>query len=294
MNNPTKNVTINPTTPATSNEVRTNGKCRPSDGTKADKHDKEIYNIRLNLLVIREAFYLFNQADKEAISKFYTYLDTNDDIYGHAIRDNILTPENHSKIREKLLYCGIDERYLSYTRATALFDPDKTDIGQSFSLYDVASDRIERQRHVKNIRNKLFIYYLAGDPVAAMLFTACYVMKNNMHQNEERYLWLASETLQELLKQDFTEQHRKSRAFASFITDLSKTVIEIEKEFPEFYAVTQKMKEEKTAQDIINTISRNLSELSSCNLSSTDIHSETFLEMFEKMTNVMIQIKNKL
>lgn len=264
------------------------------DGDKADKHDKEIYNIRLNLLVIKEAFYLFNQADKEATSKFYEYLDTNDNIYGHAIRDNILTPENHSKIREKLLCCGIDERYLSYSRATALFDPDKTDIGQSFLLYDEANDKKERQKHVINIRKKLFDYYLAGDPVAAMLFAACYIMKNNIHQNEERYLWLASETLQELLKQDFTEQHRKSRAFASFITDLSKTVIEIEKEFPEFYAVTQKMKEEKTTQDIINIISRNLSELSLHNLSFTDIHSEAFIEMFEKMTNIMIQIKEKL
>ena len=85
-----------------------------------------------------------------------------------------------------------------------------------------------------------------------------------------------------------------SRDFADFITTLAETINTVEEDFPEFYAVAQQMKEDKSAQSIMNEISNNLKSLQSKQLTMADVESDSCLNMVKNLTDIMLEIQNTI
>ena len=128
----------------------------------------------------------------------------------------------------------------------------------------------------------------------AGLFLICYNMTSRSTDSVENDLDKAYEILSKLDDVDFSNENIKSRQFAKYVNKLAEKVKSIEEVFPEFYAVAQQMKEDKSAQSIMNEITNNLKSLNDMMLTSADTKSNSCINMLKEISETMKNIYSKL
>ena len=154
---------------------------------------------------------------------------------------------------------------------------------------------------LNEIDTLLFNEYINGDDELLLIITACVRLIQNHFKTDELVLWKTTEALKTFMRQNMLpdtlsaeNSFVNSKDFADFITTLAETVNTVEEEFPEFYAVAQQMKENKSAQSIMNEICNNLKALNDMDLTSSDANSDSCINMLKEISETMKNIYYKM
>lgn len=165
----------------------------------------------------------------------------------------------------------------------------------------IAEVRAEKVNILNSIEKFLYKEYINGNPELLLIVTVCTRLVQTFLQTDELTVWKTTEALKDFMRQnmlvnDVSEptSFENSRDFADFITTLAETINTVEEDFPEFYAVAQQMKEDKSAQSIMNEISNNLKSLQSKQLTMADVESDSCLNMVKNLTDIMLEIQNTI
>lgn len=165
----------------------------------------------------------------------------------------------------------------------------------------IAEVRAEKIRILNSIEKFLYKEYLNGNPDLLLIVTVCTRLVQTFLQTDELTVWKTTEALKDFMRQNMLvddvskpTSFKDSRDFADFITTLAETVNTVEEDFPEFYAVAQQMKEDKSAQSIMNEISNNLKALQNKQLTMIDVESDSCLNMVKNLTTIMSEIQDTI
>ena len=82
--------------------------------------------------------------------------------------------------------------------------------------------------------------------------------------------------------------------FHSYYAELDRHVLDVEKDFPEFYSVVHQMKEEKTPQSIMNVATNDLQKLLNTSLTSEDVNSIACKNLLETLNKVIEKFQSKI
>lgn len=113
--------------------------------------------------------------------------------------------------------------------------------------------------------------------------------------NETQDLYNAHEVLEKVLENDLPEYVKDSSSYAQYITTLAKSVVSVEKEYPNFYALTQQMAQEKSSQSVMNETTKLLQQLqNNMEISKSDAESASCQNMMNEIAKVMLKIQQAL
>lgn len=159
----------------------------------------------------------------------------------------------------------------------------------------------DKNKILSRIDRLLYTEYFNGDPELLLIVTVCTRLIQNQVHTDELTLWKTTEALKDFMRQNMLVDNLAeptsfidSKDFADFITTLAETVNAVEEEFPEFYAVVQQMKEDKSAQSIMNEITNNLKALHNKKFTMDDVESDSCTNMMLKITELMMDIQNTI
>lgn len=259
--------------------------------TKTNSH-AQLEPLCRNLLVLRESYnVLYSQIT--GMDTFYKALGCNTDELTNCVTRYTLSDKIHNKISDNLHFYGMEKRALLNEDALE-FELSNDMVDAMDDYFDECSDKTKKEKALRTLRAFILKAYSENDKYMAGVFTICYNIASQNLDDIEKDLAKAYDILDELDKTDFSKLNIKSRQFAKFINKLAETVNSVEKEFPEFYAVAQQMKEDKSAQSIMNEICNNLNSLKSAHLTIADVESDSCTNMMLRITELMQDIQNTI
>lgn len=254
--------------------------------------DKEIVPFQRNLLIIRETYTaIFSK--KYGMKNFYDALGCTTDDFSNILTRNILSPRLHKIISEKLHSFGVEKSSLRLVNALEFELPDKITASLD-DYFKKETSKADKDWILKDLRISIFDAYFEKHKYMAGLLLVCYNIASCSDDFVENSLDKAYEILNELDEIDFSQINVKSRQFAKYVNQLAKNLTSLEEVFPEFYALVQQMKEEKSAQSIMNEISNNLKSLNDMMLTSADTKSDSCINMLKEISETMQNIYSKM
>ena len=202
--------------------------------------------------------------------------------------------------KNKINYNGFSE-----SLSELLYQYFVLNINEDTNIFDKKKEaqkiRAEKIAILNAIEKFLFKEYMNGNPELLLIVTVCTRLVQTFLQTDELTVWKTTEALKDFMRQnmlvdDVSEPTSfiNSRDFADFITTLAETVNTVEEDFPEFYAVAQQMKEDKSAQSIMNEISNNLKSLNNMVLTSSDAKSDSCINMLKEISETMKNIYSQM
>ena len=287
---------------------------------KLDVSPKVNENLKCNLLLIREAFRAFQhvplystticmeifykalglyiydepqnatanqikQAQTKAIRKA-------SDIYSKFI-DGIPNNKYFGTIQKGLIDAGLPERFIRKDRTARMLVDTEIDI--LVDEYFIEETKKETTELAKMIQWKLMEKYLKKDKEACNLVMVVYKLINLVIPNETQDLYAANEVLEKVLENNLPTKVKNSSTYARYINTLAQSVISVEEEFPNFYALTQQMRQEKTPQSIMDETTKILKQLQDAvEISKSDAESTSCQNMINEVTKVMLKIQQVL
>lgn len=287
---------------------------------KFDASPKVDENLKRNLLLIREAFRAFqhvptystnigmeifykalglyvydepeNASDEEIKNGQAKALRKASDIYSKFI-DGIPNNKYFGTIQKGLIDAGLPERFIKKDRtARMLVDMDIDIIVDRYFIEETKKGTTEL---AKMIQWKLMEKYIKKDEEACSLVMVVYKLINLVIPNETQDLYTANEVLEKVLENNLPEDVKNSSTYARYITTLAKSVISVEEEFPNFYALTQQMRQEKTPQSIMDETTKILKQLQDAvEISKSDAESTSCQNMMNEIAKVMLKIQQVL
>lgn len=254
--------------------------------------EEQLEPLQRNLLFIRECYNVI-YGKKYGMENFYDSVGCTADDYSNILTKKLLSTKNHKIISENLHSFGVEKSALRM--ANALEFEWSSDIADCMDIYFAPdSDKSDKEWALKTLKAFILKSYYEENKYMAGILAICYNLASRSGDIIENNLDAAYDVLSALDDVDFSEKNIKSRQFAKFITGLAKTVNTVEEIFPEFYAVAQQMKEDKSAQSIMNEISNNLKLLQSKQITMTDVESDSCLNMVKNLTTIMSEIQGTI
>lgn len=244
----------------------------------------------------------------------------------------MLRNENYLKLTQALINVGLPEEYIcaekitrfSFTackknnivltdenlknfnyNAESLFDLYITE-HEARKIADPDDDPVPVSTHRRIFTSALPQYiltnYYRGDKELSFIAVICFRLVLSVIKTDEQKLYKITEVLKSVSLGDIfngmTDEEKnkfiKKQDFSSYVTQLANHVNTVEEIFPEFYAVAQQMKEDKSAQSIMNEISNNLKLLQSKQITMTDVESDSCLNMVKNLTTIMSEIQDTI
>lgn len=289
------------------------------------KAEKDTLNFRYNLLLIREAYrsIYFGMVSmskaatsissdqkepkaKPTMDAFYKAVGITSDEYSDFLINGYISENKYNVLTSNLKECGLPKRYIGRTEKVnrVLIDKDLAFYMKEYitpPVKDTAKEkeyfallRQYREDTLSEIRLQINTLASHNPEKTALLMMTVYLISQKDSDSTEKDLQLAYEVLHKLVQATYTEQNLKSNAFAQYVTELAKSVNSIESEFPEFYAVAQQLKEEKTPQSLMNEIYKNLEQLNKMEITANDAKSDACINMMEKISASMIKISSAM
>lgn len=271
----------------------------PKEKANKKRHDDErvlrettLEILRYNLFLLRETYRMLYRGSKIKFNTFYKALDITDKMFDNFLRNLHLSSSLYDNISKALTPTSMSKKYYRNYRPILYRTP--IEVEECLNKYFYASERAEKEKCRIALDKAILKTLNSGDSQMTYLMFVCNDLSNSVLFSSQTALWKTSETLQKLMQIDFSESDMDTEAFADFITNLAKTINSIEEDFPEFYAVAQHIKEEKTAQSIMNEITNKLNELSNMDISSSDAQSASCLNMMNGIADVMKSVQKSL
>lgn len=254
--------------------------------------ENDMKNLRYNLLLIRETYRILHK-DQQSMKQFYEHIDVDADSYSLFLNSNYISKVNYDNLVRALTDCGIPKKYFSKTRAPKIL-ASSTIEGYFEEYINPNLEKASKDECLDDIRTELLYDLYRHDKRSVLLIMSVYGLSTKIEGHTETDLHLASETLNKLIQHEFTDKVLSSNTFAGFITSLAKTVASIEELFPEFYAVAQQMKEDKSTQSVMNEIYNNLNFLNNMEITASDASSDSCRNMLLKISETMIKIAESI
>lgn len=283
---------------------------------KFDAAPKVDENLKRNLLLIREAFKAFRYVPPYSANVsmdifykalgLYVYDEPEDasekeikngqtkairkasDIYSKFF-DDIPNNQYFDSMQKGLMDAGLPERFVRKNRTARMLVTTEIDILIDRYFLD------ENKKIVKDIQLELMQNYFKGNKEVCALVMVVYKLINLVLPNETQDLHAANEVLERVLENDLPKDVKNSSTYAEYITTLAKSVVKIEKEFPNFYALTQQMAQEKSSQRIMNETTKLLQQLqNNLEISKSDAESTSCQNMMNEIAKVMLKIQQAL
>lgn len=231
-----------------------------------------------------------NATEKEIKDAENKALRAASDIYSKII-DGIFLKSHYESIRKNLIDAGLPERYIKKTRTALLCTQNKIDD----SIYKYFAAPKKRSYDFSELKNNIYYEWSQGNQNICLLVIVVYRLVYLALPNETQDLHLANEALEKVLENDLPEYVKNSSSYAEYITTLAKSVVSIEEAFPNFYALTQQMKQEKTPQSIMNETTKALQQLQNdMKISRSDAESESCQNMMNEIAKLMLKIQQAL
>lgn len=255
-------------------------------------YEQQIYSLQRNLLVIRETYNVI-YGKKYGMKNFYEAVGCTADDFSNILNKKQISQRLHKIISENLHSYGVENSSLRLINALEFeLSDDMTDTLDVY--FDEYADKTDKEWALRALRAFIAKAYCEEDKYIAGLFLICYNIVSRSTDFVENDLDKAYEVLSELDDIDFSNENIKSRQFAKYVNKLAKEVTSIEEIFPEFYAVAQQMKEDKSAQSIMNEISNNLKSLNNMVLTESDAKSDSCINMLKEISETMKNIYSKM
>lgn len=279
---------------------------KPTDGTKLAEQDAEFYNLKCNLLLLRETYRVLNSAPSSyQFNTFYKALNLYDeddsrktakranDVLNKFWQSSILSKPTHALIADALDKTSLPQEYYRYSRAVRIRLNSKIDDAlHKYFHKDIGKAQKESTRLF--IDSSIYELIHSQDSEINRLVLACYELSVKTLPSNKSFMWRASETLDKILQCDFTDDDMDSGTFYDFITNVAKTVNKIEDSFPAFYAVAQQLKTEKNTQSIMNEITNSLNQLRDIGIQKEDAQSASCLNLMGSIAETMTAVQKAL
>lgn len=283
---------------------------------KFDASPKVNENLKCNLLLIRESFKAFqkvppystnismeifykalglyvyeepmNATIKEIKNAQNKAIREASDIYAKFL-DDMFSNKYFSSIQKGLMDAGLPERFIRKNRTARILVNTEFDA----LIYNCLTRNIEVKS--KEIKLKLMEYYLQKNKEVCDLVMVIYKLINLILPNETQNLHTANEVIEKILENDLPKEVKNSSTYAKYLKNLADSVVSVEKEFPNFYALTQQMKQKKSAQSIMNETTKILEQLKGdIEISKADAESTSCQNMMNEIAKVMLKIQQSL
>lgn len=235
---------------------------------------------------------LEQKAEKEIKDIKNKELKKASDIYSKIIGGESL--DRHYKcIKERLMDAGLPERYIKKSRTVLICAGNE--IEASVNTYFNKEERTKKIEASKKLRQIIRDAWSTRNPKICMLVLVVYKLVYLVFPNKTQDLYTANEVLEKVLENNLPEDVKNSSTYARYITTLAKSVISVEEEFPNFYALTQQMRQEKTPQSIMDETTKILKQLQDAvEISKSDAESTSCQNMMNEIAKVMLKIQQVL
>lgn len=214
-------------------------------------------NLRKNLLVIRELYRMFydnalsdGKSLFQPLPSFFNALGITDDIYSKLLNGNAVKSETVIKLAQHLESIGISPEYLLPENAVELkISPEISQLTDRF----VEPNCTDKNKLLKALYAHLGKQFAENNVIISELFVLFYSAFCSMNSEHYDNTEVLADLANSYYKDDSNGYY--SIYYAQYISELAQHVNDVEKAFPELYAVAQRMSNTKTASTSDITVS---------------------------------------
>ena len=217
-------------------------------------------NLRKNLLVIRELYRMFydnilsdGKSLFQPLPSFFNALGITQNIYSKLLNGDVVKLETVIKLAQHLESIGISPEYLLPENAVELkISPEISQLTDRF-VESNCTDKTDKDKLLKALYAHLGKQFAENNVIISELFVLFYSAFCSMNSEHYDNTEVLADLANSYYKDDSNGYY--SIYYAQYISELAQHVNDVEKAFPELYAVAQRMSNTKTASTSDITVS---------------------------------------